>query len=51
MKLIVSYLILFILIITGGNLMAEAKNNNWDKVFEKMKISKLKKSALKTDTE
>lgn len=34
-KLILSYLILFVLIITGGNLMANTTNNNWDKTFQK----------------
>lgn len=47
MKRLLSYLILFVLIITGGNLMTEAKTNNWDKVFEKNQNIKVEKVNFK----
>ena len=35
LRALLSFLILFVLLITGGTLMSEAKANNWDKTFPK----------------
>lgn len=35
LKIILSSLLIAFLLITGGNLMSEAKTNNWDKIFPK----------------
>ena len=35
LRALLSFLILFVLFITGGTLMSEAKSNNWDKTFPK----------------
>lgn len=47
MKQLLSYLILFALIVTGGNLMTEAKTNNWNKVFKRNENIKVEKVNFK----
>lgn len=48
LKTIINSLVISALLITGGNLMSEAKNNNWDKIYPKSDKVNIEKVRFKT---